>query len=145
MPCRYVLKMGASETSSSMQLTTTCFLNISSNRETLRTEVLMSLKHFRESWRNAYITLYMRLIVTFGRGNAILPMYSRPRMQKALHRPCKRSAICKTTLLCCCFRMSPLDEAKYPVCSHSFWITNPVIISRILDREESRIDSPRTS
>ena len=126
-------KMGASETSSSMQLTATCFLNISSKRETLRTEVLMSIKHFRKSRRDAYITIYTRLIVTFGRGNATLPTYPRPRMQKALHRPCKRSAIYKTTLLCFCSRMSPLDEAKCPVCSHSFWITNPVTISRILD------------
>ena len=73
--------------------------------------------------------LYTRFDAIFGRDNVTLPTYPHPRMQRAPHRPCKRSAICKTTWLRCSFRMSPPDEAKFPVCFHSFWLTSPVAIS----------------
>ena len=75
------------------------------------------------------ILLYITFVAIFERDNATLPTYPHPRMQRAPHRPCKRSAICKTTWLCCYLRMSPPDEAKFLVCFHSFWSTSPVLAS----------------
>lgn len=77
------------------------------------------------------ILLYLMFVAIFERDNATLPTYPHPRMQRAPHRPCKKFATCKTTWLCCYFRMSPPDEAKFPVCFHSFWSTSPVCISWI--------------
>ena len=81
--------------------------------------------------RGEFLILYMRFVTIFERDNATRPTYPHPRMQRAPHRPCKRSAICKTTWWCCYFRMSPPDGAKFPVCFHSFWSTSPVGISWI--------------